>query len=87
MWGSTLMYLVAYTFGGELLQLPFYGTELTCGHLLEYVLHISASTNLPVAFYNIYKSYADKTGKMRSFSECIRPLIPLSAFLGVMTLW
>lgn len=86
MWGSTLMYLMSYVCG-DIWKIPLLGSGLTSGHLLEYVLHISASTNLPMVFYNIYRSYVDKTGKMRSFSECIRPLIPLVAFLGVSTLW
>lgn len=86
MWGSTFMYIVTYAWG-DVWKIPLFGTELTCGHFLEYVLHISASTNLPMVFYNIYRSYVDKTGKMRSFTECIRPLIPLVAFLGISSLW
>lgn len=34
-----------------------------------------------------FQSYKDKTGKMRSFFECIRPLIPLLCFVVVMILW
>jgi ethanolaminephosphotransferase len=86
MWSSTLVYLVTFAYG-DVWKIPLFGTELNSGHFLEYVLHISASTNLPMVFYNIYRSYADKTGKMRSFSECIRPLIPLVAFLGITTFW
>lgn len=86
MWSSTLVYLITWAWG-DVWKIPLFGTELTCGHFLEYVLHISASTNLPMVFYNIYRSYADKTGKMRTFTECIRPIIPLFAFLGISTLW
>lgn len=35
----------------------------------------------------MYKSYKDKTGKMRSFVECVRPLVPLALFLLVSVLW
>lgn len=87
MWGSTLMYLVTYKWGGHVWQIPLLGTEWTCGHFLEYLLHISACTNLPMVFYNIYRSYADKTGKMRSFKENTRPLIPLFIFFGVCLMW
>lgn len=53
----------------------------------EYVLHISALANIPVVFWNLYRSYADKTGKMRNFTEFIRPLVPLTIFLFISTLW
>lgn len=40
-----------------------------------------------MVFYNLYRSYADKTGKMRSFTECIRPLISPAIFLLIMLTW
>ncbi|KAL7026817.1 hypothetical protein ACKWTF_005181 [Chironomus riparius] len=87
MWGSTLMFMASYIWGCWIWSVPLFGTSLNCGHLMEYVLHITALGNIPVVFYNLYRSYADKTGKMRSFVECIRPLIPLSIFLLLSTVW
>lgn len=87
MWGSTFMYLGAYFFGSGIFHVPLTPSGLTCGHFLELVLHISALSNIPMVFYNLYRSYKDKTGKMRSFSECVRPLVPLSIFLGISLLW
>lgn len=87
MWGSTLMYLATWFWGEHIWKIPLLANGLTCGHLLEYVLHISAVSNIPMVFYNLYRSYADKTGKMRSFVECIRPLIPLAIFLAISLLW
>lgn len=81
------MYLVNFYWGSYVWQLPLFGTSITCGKMLEFLLHISACSNLPIVFYNIYRSYADKTGKMRSFSECLRPLFPLFLFLGVCLTW
>lgn len=40
-----------------------------------------------MVFYNLYRSYADKTGKMRTFVECVRPLISLSIYLAITLLW
>jgi ethanolaminephosphotransferase len=87
MWGSTLMYLVTYIWGADIWKYPMSANGYTCGHFLEILLHFSALSNIPMVFYNLYKSYADKTGKMRTFFECIRPLIPLSIFIVISILW
>lgn len=44
-------------------------------------------TNVPVVLYNIYLSYAEKTGYMRSFGEAIRPLYPISLFFFITLAW
>lgn len=58
-------------------------------------------TSKPNALYNIilfvlcsliyirsfYSSYVQRTGKMRCFSEAMRPLWPLLVFLVIMLLW
>lgn len=87
MWGSTVMYLATYFYGSGIWHYPLLSNGLTCGHFLEYVLHISALSNIPMVFYNLYRSYADKTGKMRNFVECVRPLVPLVVFLIISLLW
>jgi ethanolaminephosphotransferase len=87
MWGSTLMYLATYILGPNIWKYHFTSGGLTCGHFLEFVLHISALSNIPMVFYNLYRSYADKTGHMRNFYECIKPLIPLSIFLFITLIW
>ena len=35
----------------------------------------------------ISRSYRDRTGKMRSFSEAVRPLVPLFIFFALSSLW
>lgn len=56
--------------------------------MFEILLYVSAIvSNLPVIVYNIYVSYRDKTGHMRSFNEAIRPLIPLLIFFVICTVW
>lgn len=56
--------------------------------MFEILLYISAIvSNLPVILHNIYVSYRDKTGHMRSFSEAIRPLVPLFVFFMICTVW
>lgn len=34
-----------------------------------------------------HRSYRDKTGKMRTFPEAIRPLVPLVLLFAISTIW
>ncbi|VVC95629.1 unnamed protein product [Leptidea sinapis] len=61
---------------------------ITPGTIFEVTLYLSAMlTSQTVILWNIYKSYRDRTGKMRPFSEAIRPLVPLALFFALSTLW
>lgn len=61
---------------------------ITSGSMFELFLYLSAVVaNLPVILYNIYKSYKDRTGHMRSFSEAVRPLVPVLLFFTVTSAW
>lgn len=87
MWGSVGIYAVNYVWNTDIWKVPLSANGLTCGHFLEVVLYLGACSNIPMVIYNLYRSYKDKTGKMRSFTECVRPLIPLLLFLAVSILW
>lgn len=87
MWGSVGIYAVLYIFGADAWKAPLSNNGLMCGHFLEAILYFGAISNMPMVFYNLYHSYKDKTGKMRSAKECIRPLVPLFLFLVVSVLW
>ncbi|ENN71378.1 hypothetical protein YQE_11925, partial [Dendroctonus ponderosae] len=77
MCGMIIIFFITGIGGSDLWQYSLPG-GITNGVLVELTLYISSMiTNWPIVFYNIYKSYRDKTGYMRSFSEAIRPLIPL----------
>lgn len=86
MWGSTIMYLISYFYGYQFwkILLPF---DITMGHIMEWVLHISALSNLPMVIINVYKSYKYKTGKMRPFSEAARPLVSFILFGSLFMIW
>lgn len=61
---------------------------ISAGVMFEILLYVSALvSNLPVILYNIYVSYRDKTGHMRSFGEAVRPLVPLFLLFAITTLW
>jgi ethanolaminephosphotransferase len=87
MWGSVAIYVINYVFGTEIWKIPILGSSLSGGHFIEAFLYFGAMSNLPMVFYNLYRSYNDKTGKMRSFTESMRPLVPLFFFLAVSSLW
>lgn len=87
MWGSTLVFILTAIGGHEAWKFTLPG-GYTAGLLFELLLYISALvSNLPVVMWNIYKSYKYKTGKMRSFWEAARPIIPIFAFIGISSAW
>ncbi|KAK7869581.1 hypothetical protein R5R35_003373 [Gryllus longicercus] len=62
--------------------------DLSAGQMFELTFYICAlASNLPMCIWNVYKSYRDKTGKMRSFTEASRPLVPVILFLILCTWW
>lgn len=87
MWGSVAIYAANYMYGAEIWKVPLTASGLKVGHFLELVLYLGACSNIPMVIFNLYRSYKDKTGKMRSFVECIRPLIPLILFGVISITW
>lgn len=65
-------------------SLPF-GIPLGLG--LEFLLHASALSSLPMVIVNMFNAYKYKTGKMRSPIEAARPMIPFVTFLVLLMLW
>ncbi|KAL5282044.1 EPT1.2 family protein [Megaselia abdita] len=85
MWGSTAMYLSTWYFGYGFWKINMFGIPLS--RVIEALLHVSAMSNIPMVIRNIYKSYKYKTGKMRTFSEAIRPMYPFVMFMFLLILW
>lgn len=87
MLATTAVFVVTYVFGHELWKFKVYKGVAT-GHLLELLFYLSSVvSSLPVVLWNIYKSYRDRTGKMRSFWEAYRPLVPVLSFLFICAVW
>lgn len=86
MWGSVLMYLATWKYGYQMwkTELPW---SISAGQLMELCLHVSAMSNLPMVVYNMYRSYKDRTGKMRTMKEALRPLFTYGTFMFVSLLW
>ncbi|XP_060532746.1 ethanolaminephosphotransferase 1-like [Cylas formicarius] len=86
MWGIIFTFFLTGIFGHEMWYYSIAG--ITNGTIVELLLYVSAMmSNLPLVLYNIYKSYRDRTGKMRSLPEAIRPLIPLFLLFLITLLW
>ncbi|KAL1500768.1 hypothetical protein ABEB36_006213 [Hypothenemus hampei] len=87
MCGMIIVFLITGVGGSQLWQYSLPG-GITNGMLVELTLYISSViTNWPIVFHNIYRSYKDKTGYLRSFSEAIRPLIGLVLCFSIIFLW
>ncbi|XP_039299223.1 ethanolaminephosphotransferase 1-like isoform X1 [Nilaparvata lugens] len=87
MLGTTGVFLVTYFCGQQCWKFNVYG-DFSTGHCLELLFYLSSIlTSIPIVLYNIYASYRDKTGKMRSFTEANRPLVPLAALMFICALW
>ncbi|XP_058801369.1 ethanolaminephosphotransferase 1-like [Phymastichus coffea] len=87
MLGTVIVFIITYIGGHEFwkFDLPW---GINAGSMFEMFLYLNAIvSSLPVVLWNIYKSYRDETGKMRSFSEAIRPLVPLAVLFTICTVW
>ncbi|KAJ8669853.1 hypothetical protein QAD02_001112 [Eretmocerus hayati] len=80
------VFLLTSIYGFQMWKFTAYGID--SGLIFEIVLYVSAFiSSTPVVLWNIYKSYRDKTGKLLSFSEAMRPLIPLMILVVTTTVW
>ncbi|XP_058446915.1 ethanolaminephosphotransferase 1 isoform X2 [Malaya genurostris] len=86
MWGSVLMYFTTWVYGFQMWKTELPG-GISAGQMMELCLHVSAMSNLPMVVYNMYRSYKDRTGKMRSLKEAMRPLFTYGTFMFVSLLW
>lgn len=84
--GSTLLFLTTWfgTFEFWKKSLPF-GIPLGLG--LEFLLHASALSSVPMVVVNMYSSYRNKTGKMRTPVEAARPFFPFLSYLALFMYW
>lgn len=85
--GGTILYLLTSIFGYKTwkISLPGGGSP---GPLLEFCLYFGCfCIALPVCLKNIYASYKDGTGKMRSFPEMIRPMVSILIALVLCCMW
>ncbi|KAK7100066.1 ethanolaminephosphotransferase 1-like isoform X2 [Littorina saxatilis] len=86
--GMTGVYLITYIFGYEMWKFTVPLVNLTAAELFEIVCYLGfLGLTFPFTFWNVYQSYVQKTGKMRPFSEAMRPLVSTLALFVLMIVW
>ncbi|XP_054744792.1 ethanolaminephosphotransferase 1 isoform X1 [Anastrepha obliqua] len=87
MWGVSLMLFFTTLVGPNIWHArPFLGISMA--HIFAIVLLTSSMiSSHPIIIKNIYLSYKNKTGKMRPFTEAVRPLFPFLWLFAITTFW
>lgn len=84
----TIILFITGVFGTDMWRVPLPIINILPGVAFELLLYISGVlSSHPFIIYNIYKSYKNKTGKMRPILEAIRPLMPFTALFIITSLW
>ncbi|XP_013396711.1 ethanolaminephosphotransferase 1 isoform X1 [Lingula anatina] len=83
----TITYFRTYLFWKFAITIPFLNKTLDSGDLAEISLYVGSGMSLPISLYNIYRSYRDQTGKMRSLWEANRPLVCTTILFVSYTVW
>ncbi len=85
--GGTIVYALTAIFGFEVWKVKLPGDH-SVGPLLEFFLYFgSLGVAVPVCLRNIYRSYRDKTGKMRTPNEALRPMVSFSIAMVLCLSW
>ncbi|KAM3956829.1 ethanolaminephosphotransferase 1 [Aphomia sociella] len=87
MWASTMFFLWTGLKGTGFYKRYVFGTYTLADMFEALIYGTGVFTNLPVALYNIYKSYKLRTGKMRPVSEALRPLWSFLTVFTICSVW
>ncbi|ESN95058.1 hypothetical protein HELRODRAFT_115001 [Helobdella robusta] len=86
--GMTLIFFLTYLWGTKVWKVEIWEGGCTAGHVFECMVHFSVwGMGIPMCLYNIYLSYRNKTGKMLSMYESLRPLTPMVLQCILFTYW
>ncbi|GFO18909.1 ethanolaminephosphotransferase 1-like [Plakobranchus ocellatus] len=84
----TLVYLITYCGGYEIWKFRFPVVGFSPAEVFEISLYFGMlGLTFPFTFHNVYKAYKNKTGKMLSFPEAMRPLVSTLVLLSLMIHW
>ncbi|ELU13280.1 hypothetical protein CAPTEDRAFT_184397 [Capitella teleta] len=82
----TLVYLNTWIFGYEIYKFSYAG--FTVGDAFEFLMHFSVwGFSIPMSLWNVYVSYRDRTGKMYSLWDNIKPLVPIFIEFALFLMW
>ncbi|KAK6989472.1 ethanolaminephosphotransferase 1 [Biomphalaria glabrata] len=83
-----LVYLATYYGGHNLWKFQIPVLNISPAEGFELSLYVGfLFLTFPFTFYNIYRAYKDKTGKMLSISEGMRPLVSTFILFALLGLW
>ncbi|KAL8576505.1 hypothetical protein ACOMHN_003063 [Nucella lapillus] len=86
--GMAAVYLMTFAFGSEMWKFTLPGINMTAVETFEIVCYAGfLGLTFPPTFWNVYQSYAQKTGKMRPFYEAIRPLVSTTVLFTLLVGW
>ncbi|BFZ16875.1 hypothetical protein BsWGS_19914 [Bradybaena similaris] len=84
----TFVFLITFYGGHDIWKFRIPIFYWSAAETFEIILYAGfAGLTFPFTFYNIYRSYKDKSGKMHSFSEAMRPLVSTCVLFGLMIYW
>jgi ethanolaminephosphotransferase len=85
--GAVVLYLITAIGGHHMWKIKFPG-DVDPGTVVECTFYAGViGLAFPIALYNIWKSYRDETGKMRTFLEANRPLVPVTLAIIISFVW
>ncbi|KAK7490458.1 hypothetical protein BaRGS_00018244 [Batillaria attramentaria] len=86
--GMSGIYLLTYWYGYEMWKFTLPVVGWSTAEAFEICCYVGFfGLTFPFTFWNIYQSYVNKTGKMRPFSEAMRPLVSTFVLFALMVLW
>ncbi|KAL4236890.1 Phosphotransferase [Mactra antiquata] len=80
-----IVYLLTYIFGYEMWKFTLFG--FSSSEWFEIVMYAGFVLSIPMTLWNVYIGYRDKTGKMLSLSESLRPLVSTILLFTLMITW
>ncbi|XP_026728145.1 ethanolaminephosphotransferase 1-like [Trichoplusia ni] len=87
MWISSILFLLAGLYGPEYYKVYVFG-DVTFVQALEVVIHgMGVITCYPVAVYNVYLSYQNRSGKRYGLLEAVKPVWSLLVVTLLVVMW
>ncbi|XP_077991393.1 ethanolaminephosphotransferase 1-like [Glandiceps talaboti] len=83
----TALYIATGIFGYEIWKGVYFDMFEFRKVFLVTLMFGTFVATLPLCFYNVYSSYKDKSGKLRTFYEAMLPLLVPTILFGLTTVW
>ncbi|KAH3695887.1 ethanolaminephosphotransferase 1-like [Dreissena polymorpha] len=81
----TCVYLITFMYGYEFWKFSLFG--FTTAYIFAITMYVGFAVSIPISLWNIYLGYTNKTGKMLSLHESVRPLVSTLLLFALMLTW